>query len=831
MSRTGIEHPAQAYTFPWPWLALSFASGVIVLYALPALPPYSFIPVIGAVALLLRSLLSLRFRWSSHPLIRRACLVTATLCAGLWWASYHAAERLDQQLPSYLEGREVTVQGYLCSLPQPGSFRSLRFNVCVSDWPGIDGAAERDHLPQKIRLAWYGASDEGLPDHRLSLTVVLKRPHGQVNQYGFRYEDWLFRHHIGATGSVRSVAPAADVFCGWRCQYHRAYASIAEAVDRQFANAEQVGLITSLLIGNRAHLSDGQWQTLKATGTIHLVAISGLHLGLLAAVLGFLIKRLLVLVPAAGLSERRRRQWVWATVVAGCLVYALLAGFSVPTQRALIMVTVASGYWLLARQSSPWRPFLLALAMVLMLDPLAPLDQGFWLSFGAVGILVLAFAGRLAPPGWLQGLLIAQVAIFAALWPILASQGQSQPLAGFLANLLAIPWVSLVVMPMLFLLAPLMFITPEPMQTLILTILDGALGWLWQWLGWVAGLSWPALPALPLPVLVLQGVLVLLILRLPDTSFRRSAVLMLMLIWVGGLSGRANERPVVQQPVVTVWDVGQGLSVLIRDGRQVVLYDTGPGVPGVFSAVDSVLLPGLAARGIGIVDLLVISHADSDHAGGLEVLVPALDIRQVISGEPEELRSRVPPSLRVESCPSIPVALRRLKLHFWQSATATEGNDASCVMVIHDTLTGARIWLPGDISRAVEQEWLAGKPMATVDPTGAQRVMVAPHHGSKTSSSSGWVNALQPELVIYTAGYRHRYGHPHPDVQARYEAIGSEALSTACSGELTLIFGPGQVEVAEARADAPFWIHPPGPVRDLCNSPRQSGCGLTGQLC
>ncbi|MEC7816087.1 MAG: DNA internalization-related competence protein ComEC/Rec2 [Pseudomonadota bacterium] len=798
---------------------MSFASGVIVLYALPALPPYSSVLIICALVLVLALMPSSVSRWRVHPLMPRLCLVTAMAFAGLSWAGFHAAERLEQTLPDQFEGREVAVEGYLCSLPQPGSFRSLRFNLCVSHWPGLESEDNRDRLPSKLRLAWYGANDQGLPGHRLSLTVVLKRPHGQVNQHGFRYEDWLFRHQIGATGSVRAVALAPDVACGWSCQYHRGYAAMAAAVDRQFARAEQLGLITSLLIGNRAHLSDEHWQTLKATGTIHLVAISGLHLGLLAAVLGFLVRRAMVLVPAAGMSERRRRQWIWVTVVAGCLGYALLAGFSVPTQRALIMVAVASGYWLLARQSSPWRPYLLALAIVLLLDPLAPLDQGFWLSFGAVGILVLAFAGRLVSPGWLRGLLVAQVAIFAALWPILAWQGQAQPLAGFVANLVAIPWVSLVVMPLLFLFAPLAFIAPEAVQILIQTALDGVLGGLWYWLDWIAGLNWPTLPRLPLGVLVLQGALVLLMLRIPDTLFRRCAALVLVMVWAGELFGPANERPAVRQPTVTLWDVGQGLSVLIRDGQQVVLYDTGPGVPGVFSAAESVLLPGLSGRGIAIVDLLVISHADSDHAGGLDVLVPALDIRHIVSGEPDALTSLLPDTISVDSCPSASVSLERLELHFWRSATAADGNDASCVMVVHDTQSGARIWLPGDISRAVEQELLAAEyTMPEVQPD-AYSVMVAPHHGSKTSSSDAWVNTLQPDLVIYTAGYRHRYGHPHPEVQGRYEAAGSEALSTACSGELTLTFGPERLAVAEARAAAPFWIHPPGPVRDLCNSP------------
>ncbi|OZB15769.1 MAG: DNA internalization-related competence protein ComEC/Rec2 [Marinobacter sp. 34-60-7] len=821
MSRTGIEHPAQAPTVSWPWLAMSFASGVIVLYALPALPPYFFVLIISVLPLTLALAPMSQPGLSVPRWGQRSLLLAAFAGLGLAWAAAHSGARLSQHLPGDLEGERISVQGYLCSLPQPGSFNSLRFNLCVYDWPGLSGSEHRDRLPRRLRLAWYGAREEGLPGNLLALEVVLKRPYGQVNGHGFRYEDWLFRHGIGATGSVRKVVRADHVPCDWVCAYHQAYAEVAAAVDRQFASADQLGLVASLLIGNRAHLTDDHWQILKATGTIHLVAISGLHLGLLATVLGLLARAVTVLVPAGRLSERRRRHWVLATVVVGCSAYALLAGFSVPTQRALIMVTVASGYWLLARQSSPWRPFILALFLVLLLDPLAPLDQGFWLSFGAVAILVLAFAGRLMAPGWLRGLVLAQVAIFAALWPILMWHGQSQPLAGFLANLVAIPWVSLVVMPLVFLLAPLVFVVPDGVQALIQATLDGALTVLWEWLVWVGGLEWPSLPRLPLMVLAVQGLLVLLLLRLPERRFQQWAVSALVIAWATVILGPGDVRPRVTQPVITVWDVGQGLSVLVRDGEQVVVYDTGPGVPGVFSAAESVLLPGLGGRGLNTIDLLVLSHADSDHAGGLDVLAPALDLRRVVSGEPLEAATAFPSSRPVEPCPSEPVLLERLELHFWHSSeTSSEsGNDASCVMVIKDTASGSQVWLPGDISRSVEAEMLAAREGLLSMPGDGHRIVIAPHHGSKTSSSVEWVNALGPEAVIYTAGYRHRYGHPHPDVVARYHAAGSRALSTACSGELNLRFGPERVRITEARASAPFWIHRPGPVRDLCKIP------------
>ncbi|MGO1502377.1 MAG: DNA internalization-related competence protein ComEC/Rec2, partial [Marinobacter sp.] len=561
------------------------------------------------------------------------------------------------------------------------------------------------------------------------------------------------------------------------------------------------------------------WDVFKATGTIHLVAISGLHLGLIALGAGFVARRLLLAVSSYRMSERSVRLAVLLVVLLCCLFYALAAGFTVPTRRALIMVAVGSWFLLRARQVPVWHSLVVALGLVLLLDPFAPLDQGFWLSFGAVSVLICVFAGRLGGTGWFAGLVLAQSAVFAGLWPILELGGQGQPVAGLLANIFAIPWVSLIVMPALIVGALLVALCPA-LSGVIGPLLDAVLGWMWSFLEWVASISWPNLDGSAAEVAGL-AVLVLLLATVPIRRFRIVGVA-LVLAWaaLASLPSDPENRRIVE-PEVRVWDVGQGLSALLRADNEVLLYDTGPEVKGVFSSAESVLLPNLRALGVGRIDTLVISHADSDHSGGIGLLLQEFDVGRILTGEPDAIRKKLGPGskMKIQSCAGEATLGDELSLTFWQAEGNLEGNDASCVLTVRHKPSAVEWVFPGDISARIESRYLkelenrlpAGKPR--------ERIVIAPHHGSKTSSSEAWVSGLSPDLVIYTAGYRHRYGHPHEDVTARYQRAGVEAFNTACSGGLVMKFVAGSLKTQEARHNAPFWISDPGLTRDQCNIP------------
>jgi len=343
--------------------------------------------------------------------------------------------------------------------------------------------------------------------------------------------------------------------------------------------------------------------------------------------------------------------------------------------------------------------------------------------------------------------------------------------------------------------------------------LDLVLELLWRFLALLA--RWPA-PEMDVSVeeIAALSVLVSLIVFAPFTGFRLVALLSI-LAWLGYACSSVPQNSAVAGVQVRVWDVGQGLSVLVRHGRAALVYDTGPAVPGVFSAVESTLLPNLRAEGIRRIDTLVVSHADSDHAGGLAELSDKITIGRVVAGEAAVIRAQLP-GLAVGPCTTATETLGALAIDYWQQKGASEGNDASCVVRIRDAESGTEWLLPGDITGGVETSYLA-QPRAGNEYR--RVVVVAPHHGSKTSSSEQWVRSLKPDWVIYTAGYRHRYGHPHASVTARYRQSGAAQLNTACSGSILMTLVDNRLAVKEMRAEAPFWIGGPGLARDQCKIP------------
>lgn len=800
--------------------AFAFSCGVILLYRLSILPPSEWI---------LASLAGVLFLWWRLPrsFFRNVVLIGVATLLGVGWAGWQANQRLGEHLPAAMEGQRLSVSGYLCSIPSPGHFRSLRFSFCVTRWHDQPVEAR---LPSRLRLAWYGQDQPTLPSHRLRLEVVLKRPHGALNDVGFRYEDWLFRKGYRATGSVRRVAADATVPCLAQCHYHVAHAGLARWVEQRFAGADHLPLMRSLLVGDRGHLDASHWQVLQATGTVHLVAISGLHLGLIALGTGFLARRLLLLLPVGRFGELGRRRVLFALISGCCLLYALMAGFTVPTQRALVMVLVGGWLLLLAQQSPAWQGWGWALAVVLLLDPFAPLDQGFWLSFGAAAVLLWSFAGRLRAPHWLSSLLVAQAALFATLWPLLLMFGQEQPLMGGVANLLAIPLVSVVVMPLLIAGALGVAVWP-PGAGILVPICDAALAALWTLLTGLAEVSMPAIRAEPVEIALLAA-LILALVRLPASGARIVAALVLFLwLLLAQWPQTSEANPDIREPEVRIWDVGQGLAVLVRHGQRVLLYDTGPALEGVFSAVESTLLPGLRALGVERIDTLVISHADSDHSGGLAMLAENVAIGKLITGEVHAVRAKLgeDSGVALHGCNHPPETFGELRVDYWGAAGAHTGNDASCVVRVVHGVSGTEWLLPGDIGANIEARVLrempglgwrgqepAGWGAEGVAPT---RVVLAPHHGSKTSSSPLWVQTLDPDMVIYSAGYRHRYGHPHPVVTSRYRAQESQSYSTACSGMLVLTIAENRLAIHEQRRSAPFWIGGVGQARDQCAIP------------
>ncbi|MCQ4347882.1 DNA internalization-related competence protein ComEC/Rec2 [Pseudomonas stutzeri] len=733
---------------------IALCAGLLALRLLPALPGT---PVLLAAGLLGGLLLFGRLR----PL--------GLFLLGLAWACASAQAALDDRLAAELDGRTLWLQGRVVGLPEQGE-GVVRFQLEQAE-------ARRAALPARLRLSWYGAPPLAAGEV-WRLAVRLKRPRGLVNVHGFDYEAWLTARRIGASGTVKAgerlaagAGPAA-----WRDRL-RAALLATPARGRE-------GAVAALVLGDGSGLSGADWQVLQATGTVHLLVISGQHVALLAGLLYALVVALFRL----GLWPRDRPWLPWACVLAlgGALGYGWLAGFEVPVQRACAMLAVVLLWRWRFRHLGAWLPLLAALALVLLIEPLASLQPGFWLSFGAVALLVWCFGARLGSArGWLV-LPRVQWAMTLGLLPLLVALGLPVSLSGLLANLLAVPWVGVGVVP-LALLGTLLLPLPGVGAGLLWLAglqLDG----LFRLLALLAEQAPPWQFAAPPPWAVPLGLGGALLLLLPRGVPLRLFGALLLLPLLAPLPPRIAEG----QAEVRVLDVGQGLAVLVRTARHSLLYDAGPALRG-FDSGERVVLPALRGLGVARLDALLLSHADSDHAGGAPALLAALPVGRLLAGEADALRLPRP----VESCRD-GERWRWDGVGFttWQWAQAGNGNDASCVLLVE--ALGERLLLTGDIGVAAERRLLAsGRGLQA-------EWLLAPHHGSRSSSSAPFVAAVAPRAVLISRGWGNSFGHPHPGVLARYREAGAVVYDTAAQGALRLRLGARQVAEGE-RAGGRFW--------------------------
>lgn len=718
---------------------LALALGLLTLRFLPSLPPGWLLLVAVCVGL---ALLFSRF----YPL--------GFFLLGLAWACGSAQSALDDRLDPQLDGRTLWLEGRVVGLPEV-SDGVVRFQF-------EEARSRRAELPKKMRLAWHGGPPvQG--GERWRVVVNLKRPHGLVNPQSFDHEAWLLAQRIGATGTIKSgerLSPATGLG-SWRDSL-RQHLLAVPAFQRE-------GAIAALVLGDGSGLSAGDWRLLQHTGTVHLMVISGQHIALLA---GFLYA-MVALLARVGAWPRR---WPWlpcacALALSGALVYGMLAGFQVPVRRACVMVALVLLWRMRFRHLGAWWPLLLALIVVLLLEPLASLQAGFWLSFSAVAILVLVFGGRLGAWGWWRGLTRAQWTMAIGLLPMMLILGLPVSSSGPLANLVAVPWVGLVVVP-LALLGTLLLPVPVVGEGL-LWLAGGALHLLFELLGVVAGWLPAWLPSnLPLWawLLAAAGALLFLLpagvpLRLPGLALLLPA---LLLPTQQLDDGRAD---------VWVLDVGQGLAVLVRTRDHSLLYDAGPRF-GDFDTGERIVLPSLRAMSLKGLDLMLLSHADNDHVGGAAAIKAGMPVARVMSGEPQRLAK----ALGAEACESgRSWQWNDVTFRLWQWQRASSGNQRSCVLQVE--AGDERLLLTGDI------DILAERALMQADFPLASQWLLAPHHGSRTSSSRAFIDAVAPQHALITRGRHNAFGHPHPQVLERYRAAGVEVHDTALDGALHLRLG------------------------------------------
>ncbi len=782
------------------FIFIAFALGILACQLGAALPPQGAVGLVAGLAvagLLGGGVMRVRSRGLMRGL---ALLVMATAAAGAGWAyaAWRADLRLAEALPGEWEGRDVVLTGVVASLPQDFE-RGLRFVFEVEE-----SAAP---LPQKISLAWYkGFRDEEMhtlpPLHageRWRLTVRLKRPHGNVNPHGFDYERWLLEQGIRATGYVRP-APGnqrLDAFVpGFMYGVERLREGVRERFRRALPEGAYTGVLVALAVGDQRSIPPELWRVFARTGISHLVAISGMHVTMIAALFAAAVSGLWRRSPALALRWPAQQ----AGVVAGFLIallYCLLAGWGVPAQRTLYMLGCVAFALVLRRETAPGRVLTLALAVVLVLDPWAVMAAGFWLSFGAVALLFLVSSGQLMPDGRLRGALRAQWAVTLGLVPALLVLFQQFSLVSPLANAIAIPLVSFVVTPLAigFAILPLQMLADLAHGAFALTML--AIHWLAE-LPWA---SWQqAAPPAWLAVLATLGCLWALLPRGTPARWVGLAMLLPLLMW-------APARPAPGEARVTVLDVGQGLAVHVQTAAHDLIYDTGPAFSADANSGERILLPYLRAGGVRRLDSLVVTHQDNDHSGGAEALLTGIPVAEVRSSLSENHPARLIAGLRHQPCVAGQAwewdGVRFTMLHPVRAADDSPGsktNDVACVLRVD--AAGLGVLLTSDIEAVSEAALLQGQAGQL-----ASDVLVVPHHGSRSSSTAAFIEATRPRWVIFPVGYLNRFRHPNAQVWARWAASGAALWRTDTAGAVRVHLVPGGPRIEAAREATPRYWH------------------------
>lgn len=683
--------------------------------------------------------------------------------------------RVNDRLNSDLAGTEIWLRGTIASLPQVG-----RDHVRFIFRPDTR-QAELARIPDQIQVAWYRNQAEPQPDERWRLKLRLRPPRGLANFQGRDSERSYFANGVGALGTVLDSQPI-ETAARSKSGIHTLRAGVREQIREILPAGSVRALLLSLAIADRSELKASDWQVLRATGTGHLLAISGLHIGL-AAVMGFWVFRsALFLIPGMITGGYAGFSVCCAGAVIFASGYGALAGFPISTLRALGMLLVATLVLRMNTVTGVLRAWCFTFLVIMILMPFAILTAGFWLSFAAVLALILYFSPRCGSEGWLAPLPSAQVAVMALTVPLGAFWFQSGSWLSMPANLFSIPWVSLVCVPLI--LAAIVTIPVSWLFPILVEVAAFSCEVLLAGLSLVASMGdmvqTPAIGLFSTLLGLCGGLLFLLPAGLPVKWLGLCLLVTLVLPRASALkSGEFS---------LEVLDVGQGLAVEVRTRHHSLLYDTGPGDGRQWSMVDSVIAPALQSDGRGGPDLIVVSHADLDHAGGLDDTMKRFTRAGLLfNGEQD--------GSRPDAC-QIGKAWTWDNVHFevlhpspWLPYL---GNDSSCVISIDNGRH--RALLTGDIGKAVESR------LATT--IGQHDFMTVPHHGSTSSSSRAFLRAVKPSLAVVSASYGNRFGFPKPEVLSAYERIDAQVLSTIDCGAIRAHFpAAGNPRLEAARID------------------------------
>ncbi|MDT8281479.1 MAG: DNA internalization-related competence protein ComEC/Rec2 [Gammaproteobacteria bacterium] len=855
--------------------ACMFLCGVLLVQQLPALPenPVLFLTfIVGCLGVAVLTRISHQRSPAAKPYITSSMLYIILILVGFITSSLYAKQQLSLRLGENMVGVDIVVSGKVSSIPaSTGEVQRFEFDVenhhlvdadavTVSALT-VDTKAADKKFPRKIRLSWYygPAINAG---ESWQLQVRLKPPHGFMNPGGFDYEAWLFQHGIDATGYVHksSINKRLKTASGSILHIRESLSRQLDAIASKYGdvNGSSFALVKALAIGEKSSISSQQWRVLANTGTSHLMAISGLHIGLASLFAYFLIRRLVPVV----VIKRFPAQHV--ALLAGLLLaflYALMAGFSISTQRAMIMLSVLSLMLLIRRNHRPVDALGFALFLVLLIDPLAAMSAGFWFSFSAVAVIFISLTSTQAVKDVAdsdQAMIAAdlsrsafstrvinfahtfmrllrqwvrlQLLISLFLLPLSLFMFQQGSLISPLVNLLLIPYVSFLVVPVVLLAIICSFVF-SPVAVWLFSLAAWFLDIIWPLLWYLSDLPyalWVRGDVGVLSLLLTTAVLLLLyystgIVTYLLTRVRKQAgihrVADLLLLWFlrvllcllllallfPALFITAAQRFRLAEYQLTVLDVGQGSAAVLQTQNHVLVFDAGARFSDRLDAGSGVVIPYLLTQNIKHLDRLIISHGDADHIGGAQAIIDEYPEVRVLGQDIEQLQAA-----HKQACidglkwqwDGVDFAFLSPDAAMLSNKENIRRNDRSCVLKVSSIY--GDVLFTGDIEQKTEDWLLKNHPQQL-----SSDILVVPHHGSLTSSSQGFIKQVSPEITVISVGYKNRYRLPNKQVVARYEKLNQQPLLTSKSGAITIpVLADTDYKVEEYRqSSAKYWHH------------------------
>jgi competence protein ComEC len=731
---------------------IAFVVGIVLLQQFSVLPGIKWI--YAAVGLAIGLFFAAKKYWV-YIRLPLACLL------GFVWALVYAHWHFADKLAPGLEGEPIVITGYVHSIPMVET-HGVGFLFSLKSLSGEPAHGVVKLLCGDAKLVFH-AGDEW------QFTVKLKKSYGTMNPGGFDYEAYAFTNHIIGNGYVADKELKVLLGSHW---YHetlnRVREYFAEKIRLNLPPTQTSPWITALAIGERHDIAAADWQVLRNTGTNHLMAIAGLHIGFIALLAHVLVTFCWRRIPRATLlMPAQHAGAVGALVMA--LMYSAMAGFSIPTQRACLMIAVYLTVLLLRRRALTWQGWCLALLGIVLLNPLTVLSESFWLSFGSVALIIYCMSGRLAPQGWWWKVGRMQWIIAVGLIPFSLWLFQQCSFISFVANSVAIPWVGFIVAPLSFVGTLLMLVSVK-LGTLVLIGADKMLALCWIFLTWCAHLPnvvWYQFVDNKLALAAGCFAIVLLLLPAGFPGRYFSFVFALPMLLFTPLTPAAGHM------WLTLLDIGQGLSAVVQTQKHILVFDTGPRLGANYDMGESVVVPFLHTLAAKKIDMLVISHGDNDHIGGAGAVLRQFPVAAVKTSVPELL-------------PKATYCLQGVKWR-WDEvdfefiypgvSKLQLGNDSSCVLRVKSG--NQIILLTGDIEKLAEKTLLSDNKDKL-----AATILIAPNHGSKTSANEKFITAVQPRYVLFAVGYRNRYHFPNKSVVEKYAEHKVLMLNTANTGAI-----------------------------------------------